>query len=593
MCISRLSQGEKRILKKLAPFLLTAILVVSIVPMVINIQMVKADTITVPDDYSTIQEAINNANAGDTIFVRAGTYYVDSVDVSKSVMLLGENKETTIIDGAGNYVLYPTVDNVTISGFTVRGGGWGIAIGTSNNLISDNIVVGGFMGGIMIDSGTGNVVASNEIAYTANTWSALFIEWASGNTLVGNILHDNKPNGIWLLLSPNNTLTGNVVTNQNFGWLWGSGIYLIDSGGCTLRNNILTGNAMNFGVTQSYLQDVDTSNLVDGKPIVYLVNASNLTVRADAGYVAAVDCKNITIQNLGLKNNRQGIVLYETDNTTIVGNTIENNWEGIFTVEGSSGLRVFHNNFVGNAYSCPMRVSEPWDNGYPSGGNYWGGASDQRGYNGTDLYSGPFQNETGSDGVGDTPYLDPYEMRFRIDRYPLMKSYRGLIDVGVVDLSAYPSVVRQGLGLNVSCKVVNYGIEPAIFNATFEANETTLTSFTDILVESRSSTVLEFVWNTSSVDVGNYTITVYLKTLENESDTSDNSLSVYAAVSNLVGDINSDGKVDMRDVSYVARRFLCLQSDPLWDPNADIDGDSRIDMKDIGTVARHFGEHYP
>lgn len=60
-----------------------------------------------------------------------------------------------------------------------------------------------------------------------------------------------------------------------------------------------------------------------------------------------------------------------------------------------------------------------------------------------------------------------------------------------------------------------------------------------------------------------------------------------------VGDINGDGKVDMRDVSYVARRFRCLPSDPLWNPNADIDGDSRIDMKDISTVARHFGEHYP
>jgi hypothetical protein len=104
-------------------------------------------TIIVPDDYPTIGEAIGHADDGDTIFVRSGTYYVDSVDVSKPVMLVGEKKETTIIDGAGNYVLYPTVDNVTISGFTVRGGGWGIAIGTSNNLISDNIVVGGFMGG--------------------------------------------------------------------------------------------------------------------------------------------------------------------------------------------------------------------------------------------------------------------------------------------------------------------------------------------------------------------------------------------------------------------------------------------------------------
>jgi hypothetical protein len=56
-------------------------------------------------------------------------------------------------------------------------------------------------------------------------------------------------------------------------------------------------------------------------------------------------------------------------------------------------------------------------------------------------------------------------------------------------------------------------------------------------------------------------------------------------------DINGDGKIDMKDISYVARRFACLPSDPLWDSAADINGDGKIDMKDISTIARHFGEH--
>lgn len=59
----------------------------------------------------------------------------------------------------------------------------------------------------------------------------------------------------------------------------------------------------------------------------------------------------------------------------------------------------------------------------------------------------------------------------------------------------------------------------------------------------------------------------------------------------VAGDINGDGVVDMKDVSYVARRFMCAPSDPLWDSAADINGDGKIDMKDISTVARHFGEH--
>jgi hypothetical protein len=61
----------------------------------------------------------------------------------------------------------------------------------------------------------------------------------------------------------------------------------------------------------------------------------------------------------------------------------------------------------------------------------------------------------------------------------------------------------------------------------------------------------------------------------------------------ILGDINDDRKVDMKDVSYVARRFMCSPSDLLWDSVADINGDGKIDMRDISTVARHFGEHYP
>ena len=57
-------------------------------------------------------------------------------------------------------------------------------------------------------------------------------------------------------------------------------------------------------------------------------------------------------------------------------------------------------------------------------------------------------------------------------------------------------------------------------------------------------------------------------------------------------DLNGDGTVDMKDIGYVARRFMCTPSDPLWDPIPDINGDDKIDMKDISTIARHFMEHY-
>jgi len=87
----------------------------------------------------------------------------------------------------------------------------------------------------------------------------------------------------------------------------------------------------------------------------------------------------------------------------------------------SSNNNVYHNNFVDNANQVYTQVytyasQNSWDEGYPSGGNYW---SD---YNGTDLFSGPYQNVTGSDGIGDTPYTIDADNK---DRFPYMIEIKG------------------------------------------------------------------------------------------------------------------------------------------------------------------------
>jgi hypothetical protein len=76
---------------------------------------------------------------------------------------------------------------------------------------------------------------------------------------------------------------------------------------------------------------------------------------------------------------------------------------------------VYHNNFVDNVYQgYDYRVNQ-WDDGYPSGGNYWGD------YTGIDEKSGPNQNQPGSDGIGDTPYIIPGGTNS--DQYPLMSPW--------------------------------------------------------------------------------------------------------------------------------------------------------------------------
>jgi hypothetical protein len=73
-----------------------------------------------------------------------------------------------------------------------------------------------------------------------------------------------------------------------------------------------------------------------------------------------------------------------------------------------------------------LRRVEVEDNGYPSGGNYW---SD---YNGTDMYHGPYQNQTGSDGIGDTPYVIDAN---NTDNYPLMGSFSSFDGVSTMSNS--------------------------------------------------------------------------------------------------------------------------------------------------------------
>ena len=117
-----------------------------------------------------------------------------------------------------------------------------------------------------------------------------------------------------------------------------------------------------------------------------------------------------------IKDNCVGILLYLSSNNynIIYGNNITNNDYGVYFY--SSNNKIYHNNFMdNNLQAYDYDLLNVWDDAYPSGGNYW---SD---YIGTDNYSGVYQNVTGNDGIGDSPYsigLGP-----DMDRYPLMRPW--------------------------------------------------------------------------------------------------------------------------------------------------------------------------
>ena len=83
-------------------FMVTIIITALLISLVAGIQVVKiakaeSRTIVVPTDYSSIQEAINAATDGDTVFVKRGTYD-ETLVLNKTISLIGEDRDTTIIE---------------------------------------------------------------------------------------------------------------------------------------------------------------------------------------------------------------------------------------------------------------------------------------------------------------------------------------------------------------------------------------------------------------------------------------------------------------------------------------------------------------
>jgi parallel beta-helix repeat protein len=142
------------------------------------------------------------------------------------------------------------------------------------------------------------------------------------------------------------------------------------------------------------------------------VSSNNVTHNQEEGIWFYDSSDDNTVSGNNVTANGDGIYFESSsDNNTFFGNNITANHIGIYLIY-SSGNTFYHNDFVNNTQQVSSDgLPNTWDNGYPSGGNYW---SD---YTGVDEKNGPYQNLTGSDGIGDTPYIIDAN---NTDRYPLM-----------------------------------------------------------------------------------------------------------------------------------------------------------------------------
>ena len=224
------------------------------------------NTIVVKDSES-IQKAIDSASNNDTIFVSNGTYF-EHIKITKPIHLVGEDKNTTIINGNGlGTIIYISVNNVKINGFTIMNGGTtshqnsdvrdaaGIKIESSYNTISDCNISSNLNYGLYLYANpktTNNIIKNNTFynnriglitgesklndisknTFTGNSEYAMYLEDKSNDNLISDNIFTDNNYGVRIKGSEKNTFIKNLITNNKYG------LYLC----CGAQNNIAYNN---------------------------------------------------------------------------------------------------------------------------------------------------------------------------------------------------------------------------------------------------------------------------------------------------------------------------------------------------------------
>ncbi|UCE07992.1 MAG: right-handed parallel beta-helix repeat-containing protein [bacterium] len=347
-------------------------------------------------NYTKIQDAIDNASDGDTVFVyNDSSPYIEDVVVDKSINLIGEDRNSTCINGwrTGD-VVYVIADRVNISGFRIRNCGddpgyAGVKITSDNNNVYNNKFLKNFGSSIILEHSSFNTIQNNVLL--DNIYFHIYLRNSSYNIIQGNILNKSENwhyevDGIWLLNSSNNLIQNNIIKNLNFR----VGINLFNSStNNTLQGNIICDNeAEDSNMIQ--ISDSNFNTIVDntlkwnkGHGIALFFSSDNKVLRntiesvCEIG-IGLVHCFNTIVKNNNITSNRIGIhVSIGSSMNTFESNNIVNNDMGVEIKDARIDPHIIgdcilnkikYNNFLGNkrmAYDNNFLALNTWH------GNYW------------------------------------------------------------------------------------------------------------------------------------------------------------------------------------------------------------------------------
>jgi parallel beta-helix repeat protein len=352
---------------------------------------------------------------------RDGNTYTLTSDINCSIWVF---RNDSLVDGAGHTILGEGV--VYSSG--IRLGSFNVGF-TANNVTVKNMNIRGFYYGIWLFYCANIDILGNNIT---NNYYGIYREmFAEGVTISGNNFRSNTK-GITLDISRRNTISGNTMTNTTE-----ESIDLRHA----INNTISENSISNIGFFGIRFERCD-NNTIHGNDL------SNCGLGLSESHFNMIS--ENTVSNCSELADR-AIDLYNSYNNTFVNNTLANSYYGVFiygTVPSLSVNNTFHhNNFIDNKNHVNVGGVNRWDDGFPSGGNYWSNYQDIN----------PNATEVDDSGIWDTPYVS----LGLSDNYPLVAPTRLVtrtfkILSFPVEISSKSSI--SGLALDTASKTLRLNV---------------------------------------------------------------------------------------------------------------------------------------
>ncbi len=335
---------------------------------------------------------------------------------------------------------------------------------------------------------------------------------------VGNVIH---------ILTHNVNLTGFTIQGSGYGW-WEGGIK-VDLGGCNIDRNLVLNNQAGIVLWHS-----DYNNVTDNITVLNAYNGivlSHSTNNIISRNIALNNMYGISLSDFSIDNTIEGNIAsdntygisfwYDSDSNRVVSNNASNNDNGIYICESKLNI-VFHNNFIDNTVQAVGGgLMNVWHDFYPSCGNYWSDYVDQ------DFLIGPAQDQPGSDGIWDHPYIIDENHQ---DGYPLASPWaHSWIPPTPPPAGAFADLVRrrawpehhhyvvskdENAYQTLHAKVKNLGNQTvwvkAIFKIAKEDSSTEVTETDPLLITQEEITVLPANFGPlTEQDVGKYSISAF------------------------------------------------------------------------------------